>query len=31
MALFGPRPTGAHYPTGMERAENILGCAAADE
>jgi len=31
MALFGPRPTGAHYPTGVERAENIMGCAAADE
>lgn len=31
MALFGTKPTGAHYPTGIERAENIIGCAAADE
>jgi hypothetical protein len=27
MLLFGPKPTGAHYPTGIERAENISGCA----
>jgi len=31
MALFGARQTGAHYPTGAERADNIAGCAAADE
>lgn len=27
MALFGKEPTGAHYPTGVERAENISSCA----
>jgi hypothetical protein len=31
MALFGTKPTGAYYPTGIERAENILGCSAVDE
>lgn len=31
MALFGTKPTGAHYPTGIERVENILGCASAGE
>jgi hypothetical protein len=30
MALFGAKPTGAHYPTGLERAENIMECAEAD-
>jgi hypothetical protein len=30
MSLFGSEPTGAHYPTGIERSENILGCAAAN-
>jgi hypothetical protein len=28
MALFGARPTGAYYPTGIERSDNIVGCAA---
>lgn len=27
MSVFGTKPTGAHYPTGVERAENISGCA----
>lgn len=27
MSVFGAKPTGAHYPTGIERAENISGCA----
>jgi hypothetical protein len=27
MALFGKEPTGAHYPTGIERAETIASCA----
>lgn len=31
MALFGEKPTGAHYPTGIERADNISGCVVADE
>jgi hypothetical protein len=31
MALFGAEPTGAYYPTGIERVDNISGCAAADE
>jgi len=31
MALFGTEPTGAHYPTGLERADNISGCAALDD
>ena len=30
MAAFGDKPTGAHYPTGIERAENITRCAVAD-
>jgi hypothetical protein len=29
MSLFGAKPTGAYYPTGIERADNIAGCAAA--
>ncbi len=28
MANFGTKPTGAYYPTGIERAENIAKCAA---
>lgn len=28
MLQFGPQPTGAHYPTGTERADNIAACAA---
>ena len=31
MAIFGTKPTGAYYPTGIERAENISGCAVADQ
>jgi len=31
MALFGKNPTGAYYPTGEERAENIAKCAAEDQ
>lgn len=31
MALFGKNPTGAYYPTGEERAENISHCASGDE
>ena len=30
MLSFGNAPTGAHYPTGVERAENISACGAAD-
>lgn len=30
MAAFGGKPTGAHYPTGIERAENIRRCAGLD-
>ena len=30
MLSFGNLPTGAHYPTGVERAENIAACTAAD-
>lgn len=30
MAAFGDKPTGAHYPTGAERVENILTCASPD-
>jgi hypothetical protein len=30
MKHFGSVPTGAYYPTGLERAENIAACAAAD-
>jgi len=29
MKSFGSAPTGAHYPTGTERAENIAACAVA--
>jgi hypothetical protein len=28
MLQFGGKPTGAYYPTGVERAENIAKCAA---
>lgn len=31
MARFGKKPTGAHYPTGTERVENISVCAVADD
>jgi hypothetical protein len=31
MVAFGSHPTGAYYPTGDERAANILVCAAKDE
>lgn len=30
MLTFGNKPTGAYYPTGVERADNIAKCAAAD-
>jgi hypothetical protein len=30
MVNFGNSPTGAYYPTGVERAENIANCAAQD-
>ena len=30
MSQFGSSPTGAHYPTGDERADNIANCAAKD-
>lgn len=30
MAKFGAKPTGAYYPTGVERADNIARCAAED-
>lgn len=30
MSEFGDRPTGAHYPTGIERAEKISSCARLD-
>jgi hypothetical protein len=30
MSMFGAKPTGAYYPTGIEREENISGCATAD-
>jgi len=30
MSNFGDRPTGAHYPTGIERAEKISSCARLD-
>jgi hypothetical protein len=30
MAKFGTSPTGAYYPTGIERADNIASCAAQD-
>jgi hypothetical protein len=28
MLKFGDKPTGAYYPTGIERADNIARCAA---
>ena len=28
MLQFGGKPTGAYYPTGIERADNIAKCAA---
>jgi hypothetical protein len=28
MLTFGNKPTGAYYPTGVERADNIAKCAA---
>jgi hypothetical protein len=31
MSQFGNSPTGAHYPTGIERADNIEVCAAKNE
>jgi hypothetical protein len=30
MESYGPNQTGAYYPTGTERAENILNCAGQD-
>ena len=30
MQVFGDAPTGAYYPTGLERAENIAKCASED-
>jgi len=30
MLKFGDKPTGAYYPTGIERADNIAKCAAED-
>jgi hypothetical protein len=30
MMGFGAEPTGAYYPTGIERADNIDKCAAQD-
>jgi hypothetical protein len=27
MLKFGGKPTGAYYPTGIERADNIAKCA----
>jgi hypothetical protein len=30
MLGFGTSPTGAYYPTGIERADNIDRCAAQD-
>ena len=30
MLGFGTAPTGAYYPTGIERADNIDRCAAQD-
>lgn len=30
MAAFGDKPTGAHYPTGVERVDNIRKCAGLD-
>jgi hypothetical protein len=30
MVRFGPKPTGAHYPTGLERVDTIDKCAVQD-
>jgi hypothetical protein len=30
MTRFGSVPTGAYYPTGIERADNIASCAQKD-
>jgi hypothetical protein len=30
MLQFGDKPTGAYYPTGVERADNITRCANQD-
>jgi hypothetical protein len=30
MAVFGAQPTGAHYPTGTARVDNMVRCEAAD-
>ena len=30
MTRFGSTPTGAYYPTGTERADNIVTCAKRD-
>jgi hypothetical protein len=30
MLTFGNKPTGAYYPTGVERADNIAKAAAED-
>jgi hypothetical protein len=30
MIAFGASPTGAYYPTGTERADNIAKCEAED-
>jgi hypothetical protein len=30
MAAFGAQPTGAHYPTGTARVDNIVKCEAGD-
>jgi hypothetical protein len=30
MSRFGATPTGAYYPTGVERADNITACARRD-
>jgi hypothetical protein len=30
MVSYGAAPTGAYYPTGDERADNIAKCAAED-
>jgi hypothetical protein len=30
MSQFGAKPTGAYYPTGIERADNIARCASQD-
>jgi hypothetical protein len=30
MSQFGDKPTGAYYPTGVERADNIIRCANQD-